>query len=215
MSAIRLDVVLAPGDARDLLRAAATRALTGGELRLVALAPGRPAASGGRTITVGEPIGARARSAAAWPDLLVDWSEIYEAPPYPGDAAPPLAEALSALGVPAFAVAFDPARDAAAVAEYERGRLVSLEHVGSSVVAWRDGEAGLSRPRMGGVGGGIASAARSLGADEGLLDRIESQHAAGARAIVERVLVRLLGESAPVDELAGRIALAASERLPL
>src|SRR5947207_3238835 len=129
------DWVLAPGDSRQHVLAAAAKALSGGTLALRALelAPGR-------VVTVVEEHGARPRRAATWPDVLVDWSEINEEPPHPGAATPALAETLSALGVPAFAVAFDPARDAAAVAWYERGALLLLEHVGRAVVAWSPGE---------------------------------------------------------------------------
>ena len=198
------DWVLGPGDARRLVREAAARALVGGRMTLRALPVG------GRVMTVAEIESAGVKRPAPWPDVLADWSEIHEEPPYPGAASPALAQALSSLGTPSFAVAFDPARDAAAVAWYERGALISFEHVGRATVAWSP-EGGLGRPRMAGFAGGAADVARSLGGDESILDRIEAQHAAGARAIVERVLARLCDRPPPVDDLAGAVALAPSE----
>lgn len=204
-----LDCVMVQGDERPRLREAAKRALAGGRLLLCAgeLAPGR-------VVTVAQVEGARARKTFGWPELLADWSEIHEAPPYPGEAMPALAQQVSGLGVPAFAIAFEGARDAAAVAWFERGALISLEHVGQATVAWTP-EEGLGRPRMAGVKGGLMAAARSLGGEEMILDRIEAQHAAGARAIVERALVRLCDRPPAVDEFAGWLALQASERLSL
>ena len=203
-----IDWVLAQGDERRLMREAAARVLVGGQLSLWAI----PIA--GRVLTVAALDAAGVRRRATWPELLVDWSEINEEPPYPGEAAPALAEALSALGVPAFAVAYDGARASAAAGWYERGALISLEHVGRATDAWSP-QGGLGRPRMAGLAGGVADVARSLGADATILDRIETQHAAGARAIVERVLVRLVDRPPPIDDLAGLVALAPSEKLRL
>ncbi|HEX2573960.1 MAG TPA: hypothetical protein VH877_30710 [Polyangia bacterium] len=204
-----LDCVMAQGDERSRVREAAKRTLVGGQLLLWAgeLAPGR-------VVTVAQVEGARARRALGWPELLADWSEIHETRPYPGEATPALAQQLSALGVPAFAVAFDGARAAAAVAWFEGGALISLEHVGEATVAWTP-EEGLGRPRMAGVRGGLMAAARSLGGEETILDRIEAQHAAGSRAIVERALVRLCDRPPAIDEFAGWLALQVPERLYL
>jgi hypothetical protein len=192
-----LDCVMVEGDERPRVREVARRVLAGGQLLLWAgqLAPGR-------VVTVAQAEGTRVRRAFGWPELLVDWSEIHETPPYPGEVMPALGQELSAVGVPAFAIAFDAARDAAAVAWFERGALISLEHVGQATVAWTP-EEGLRRPRMAGMKGGIAAAARSLGGEETILDRIEAQHAAGSRAIVERALVRLCDRPPPIDELRG------------
>ena len=202
------DWVLAQGDERAKTHAAALRSLARGDLFLVALPLGN------KQVTIARAEGCFPRKRVTWPELLVDWSEINEEAPYPAEASPALAQTLSELGVPAFAVAFDPARDAAAVAWYERGQLIQLEHIGRSVVAWTP-EEGLGRPRMSGLAGGVASLARSLGGDENILDRIEAQHASGARAIVERVLVRLCNKPPPVDDVAGMVAMAAADQYRL
>lgn len=202
------DLVLAQGDVRTLLAQAARRTLVAGGVRMCRLTVGR------QQLTIADAGGAHVALPAFWPDVVLDWEEVHRIPPYPGEASPALAQGLSELGVSAFAVAYDAARNLAGTAWYEHGMLVLVEQVTSSPMAWSR-KTGLGQPTMDGLAGAATSLAHALGGNATVLDRIEAQHAAGARAVVERALARLCDHPPAADDLAGMVATAPTENIAL
>jgi hypothetical protein len=150
--------------------------------------------------------GARARRAARWPDVLVEWAEIYEERLFASDLGPVLAEEVSALGADALAVHADPGFARAGVGWYAKGALAAYEHVGAARVAWSP-DGGLGRPVDSSVGSMFATRGRLGGA---------LAEEAGGETILARAFLRLLdAPPPPMDELAGLVARAPVQRLRL
>jgi hypothetical protein len=152
-----------------------------------------------------------------WPDLLVEWTDIYSEPLFPGDAMPVLAEEVSAMGADALLVHAAPGLAGATIAWYERGALASYEHVGGATVAWSEAE-GLGRPadRSSVAVTGARKLAGAVGSerDEFVLDRIENTARATGEGLIERALFRFLAaDPPPFDELAGLVARARPQRI--
>ncbi|HTE51347.1 MAG TPA: hypothetical protein VK698_10810 [Kofleriaceae bacterium] len=150
-----------------------------------------------------------------WPDLLSEWSEIYGEPLFQGDALPVLGEETSALGADALIVHVAPGLAGATIAWYERGALISYEHVGAATVSWTEPE-GLGRPLEGGRRGSLAAGARKLASaeDDLILDRIEKSARATGEALLERALHRFLAhDPPPFEDLAGLLARATTQRI--
>jgi hypothetical protein len=197
-----------------LLSAAVARGWRSGAAEAVELA--LPARRQTRALVFAwaDPAGAPSvRRPPRWPELLREWGEIYEEALFPGDDMPVLAEEMSALGADALLVHAAPGLAGATVAWYERGALTSYEHVGSATVSWSEAD-GLGRPLEGGARGVAASAARALGGDDLVLDRIEQSARATGEALIERALHRFLAaDPPPFDELSGLVARARPQRV--
>lgn len=199
----------------SLLPAAAARAWRdgGGEMAEVDL----PVRKGTRALVFAWPGRAEpaARRTPRWPDLLVEWADIYSEPLYPGgDPMPLLAEELSALGADVLLLHIAPGLAGCTVAWYERGALSLYEHVGGGTVSWTDAD-GLGRPSEGrGRTMALAAGRKLAGAvgrdgDGSILDRIEQSARATAEVLIERALYRFLAaDPPPFDELAGLVARA-------
>ena len=165
------------------------------------------------------PLGATARRAPRWPDVLADWGDIYEEKLFPSDLAPVLAEELSGLGAEVLATCSELDLRKATTGWYRKGALAELEHVGSSQVAWTP-EDGLGRPFDGSrrsIGAQVGRRVAEIVGDErsaNLMDRLEGQRLAVGEAILETAFLRMLGEDPPkMDDLRGRVATAPSQRL--
>src|SRR5690242_11671951 len=88
-----IEWLLLPGHQADAVRALLGRAWAGkAQLRLLRPTPRS------RPITVLLPEAATARRAPRWPDVLSDWSDIYEEPLFPSPLLPVAGEVLSELG---------------------------------------------------------------------------------------------------------------------
>lgn len=169
-------------------------------------------AVGKHPIIVIESRGARSRRAPRWPDVLSDWQDINEEPLFPNTEQPVLAEELSGLGAPALCAHAGPGFATGTVAWYERGALISYEHVGASSVAW-DPDDGLGRP-FDGTAASIAALggkriAKLFGSDStaGVLERQLLANRAVGGVLLRRALHRMLGADPPeLDDLAGMVA---------
>ena len=167
---------------------------------------------GKRPIVVIEPSNARSRRAARWPDVLGDWQDLNEEPLFPNAEQPVLAEELSGLGTPALCAHAGPGFATGTVAWYERGALISYEHVGGSSVAW-DPDDGLGRP-FDGTAASIAAlggkrVAKLFGSDRtaDVLERQLLANRAVGGVLLRRAFHRILGEAPPeLDDLAGLVA---------
>jgi hypothetical protein len=171
-------------------------------------------AIGNHPILVIAPEAARAHRAPRWPDVLGDWQEINEEPLFPAAEQPVLAEELSGLGAPALCAHAGPGFAAGSVAWYERGALISYEHVGGSSVAW-DPDDGLGRP-FDGTAASIAALggkriAKLFGSDStaDVLERQLLANRAVGGVLLRRAFHRMLGAAPPdLDDLAGMVATA-------
>ncbi len=176
-----------------ILMQAIPRAWTGGPIAIASLA--------GAIVVTSE--GARPRRPPRWPDVLVEWAEIYEERLFATDVAPVLAEEVSALGADALAAHADPGFARAGVGWYEKGALALYEHVGGASVAWSP-DGGLGRPADSSAGSMFASRGRLGGALAG---------EAGGELLLARAFLRLLGtDPPPIDQLAGLVAQAPTKR---
>lgn len=199
----------------ELLPAAAARAWSagGGEVAEVEL----PVRKGTRPLvfTWIDRRGATAQRPPRWPDLLVEWADIYSEPLFPGeDALAVLAEEMSAMGADALLLHVAPGLAGCTVGWYERGALSLYEHVGGGTVSWTEAD-GLGRPSEGrGRTMALAGARKLAGAvgrdsDHSILDRIEHSARATSAVLIERALHRFLAaDPPPFDELAGLVARA-------
>jgi hypothetical protein len=199
-----------------LLNAAVGRAWRAGAAEAVDV--GLPAHKATRLLSFAWAAGDPApRRAPRWPELLVEWSDIYGEPLFPGDAMPVLAEEISAMGADALLIHVAPGLAGATIGWFERGALSSYEHVGGATVAWSEAD-GLGRPPDGGsvaVSGArkLAGAAGSA-KDEFVLDRIAQTARATGEALVHRALFRFLAaDPPPFDELTGLLARSRTRRL--
>jgi hypothetical protein len=173
-------------------------------------ARGRP-----RPLLVAWAEGARAARSPRWPDLLGDWSDIHEEPIFPSPEAPVLAEEVSALGADAFVCHAAPGLGQATVGWYEKGALIAYEHVGAATVSFTPDD-GLGRPFDGSVAQLLTRGARRLLPDENVLERIEKTNAAVGEHLIARAFLRLLDvDPPPIDELAGLVARAPTQRFRL
>jgi hypothetical protein len=171
---------------------------------------------GKQPILVISPNGAHALRAARWPDVLGDWQDINEEPLFPNVEQPVLAEELSGLGAPTLCAHAGPGFAAGTVAWYERGALISYEHVGGSSVAW-DPDDGLGRP-FDGTAASIAAlggkrVAKLFGSDStaDVLERQLLANRAVGGVLLRRAFHRMLGAAPPeLDDLAGMVANATS-----
>jgi hypothetical protein len=174
-----------------------------------------------RPCTVIEPEAATVLRKPRWPDVLTDWTEIYEEPLFPSPLLPVAAEVLSETGAESLALFADlghPSGARGGVAWYQKGGLVELEQVGSAAVAWQKGQP-LSRPRVHDARAQLAALGRSRAdndRDAGLYDRVESSRAVTAEAILARALLRLTAtDPPPISELAEVLARGGRARLRL
>jgi hypothetical protein len=167
------------------------------------------------------PEGARARRAPRWPDVLGDWQDINEEPLFPNAEQPVLGEELSGLGAPVLCAHAGPGFATGSVGWYERGALISYEHVGGSSVAW-DPDDGLGRP-FDGTAASIAAlggkrVAKLFGSDStaDVLERQQLANRAVGGVLLTRALHRMLGGKPPeLDDLAGMVANAPVTRVTL
>jgi hypothetical protein len=172
-----------------------------------------------RRIAVIAADGVRAQRAPRWPDVLGDWSEINEEALFPSAELAVLAEEVSGLGAPALCAHGGPGLVHATIGWYERGALISYEHVGATSVSW-DPDEGLGRP-FDGTAASLAAlggrrVAKLFGADRDV-DVLERQLLVN-RAIGDVLLVRafhrlLDQDPPPIDDLAGLVATAPKQRL--
>ncbi|MDB4956526.1 MAG: hypothetical protein JWO36_4095, partial [Myxococcales bacterium] len=182
-------------DKVGLLGAATAKAWTGGDAVIAHLElAGRKEP---RRVAIVWADRAKARRPALWPDVLDDWKDIYEEPLFPNDEITVLAAELSGLGAPAAAVFGGPGLVQGTVAWYEKGALISYEHVGSSSVSW-DPDDGLGRP-FDGTPASIAAlggrrVAKLFGSDKSLdvLTRIDNANRAIGEVLIGRVFYRFL-----------------------
>lgn len=164
-----------------------------------------------RPVLVLSPEGATALREPRWPDVLSDWSDIYEERLFPSPLLPVAGEVLSEQGAECLALHADlgaPSGPRGGIAWYEKGALVELEQVGQAAVAWRPGQP-LSRPAAGGARSQLAGLGRAMAktqAEQGLYERVESGLAATTEQVLERALLRLLGtDPPPLNELAAAV----------
>ncbi|HEY1815115.1 MAG TPA: hypothetical protein VGG74_22365 [Kofleriaceae bacterium] len=198
-------------DNAGVVQAAVSRAWEGSPGRLATIAR---IAIGEHPILMIVPAGGRARRAPHWPDVLGDWQDINEEPLFPNAEQPVLAEEVSGLGLPALCAHAGPGFAAGSVAWYERGALISYEHVGSSSVAW-DPDDGLGRP-FDGTAASIAAlggkrVAKLFGSDAtvDVLERQQLANRAVGGVLLRRAFHRMLGAAPPdLDDLAGMVATA-------
>jgi hypothetical protein len=161
-----------------------------------------------RPCTVIEPEVATALQKPRWPDVLTDWTDIYEEPLFPSALLPVGGELLSETGAESLALFADlghPGGARGGVAWYQKGGLLEFEQVGTAAVAWQKGQP-LSRPKVHDARASLAALGRSVAdnqRDVGLYDRVESSRAVTAEAILARALLRLTAaDPPPVNELA-------------
>lgn len=162
-----------------------------------------------------------ARRAPRWPDVLSDWSDIYEEPLFPSPRLPVAGEVVSEGGVECLALHLDlghPSGARGGVAWYDKGGVVELEQVGAASVAWRRGEA-LSRPSLSGAVSQLAALGRRTAGtarDAGLYERVETSRAVTAEAIVLRALLRLCGDDPPpIQEILQQVSARAGQPVPM
>lgn len=211
-----IEWLLLPGDASAEL-ARRLGKVWRGVVRVAVLKPTEDA----RICTVVEADAVSALRKPRWPDVLTDWVDIYEEPLFPSPKLPVAGEAFSETGSEAlvlFADLGDPERPRGGIAWYQKGGVVELEQAGKAAVAWQKGQP-LSRPKAGGVRGSLASLGKRMASterDAALYDRVESGLAATAEGILDRALLRLLGDDPPpLNELAERVERAPHFKLTL
>jgi hypothetical protein len=161
-----------------------------------------------RPCTVIEPEAATALQKPRWPDVLSDWTDIYEESLFPSALLPVAGEVLSETGPEVLGLFSDlghPAGARGGVAWYHKGGLVEFEQVGSAAVAWQKGQP-LSRPRVHDARAQLAAMGRSFAdsdRDAALYDRVDAGRAVTAEAILGRALLRLTdADPPPISELA-------------
>ena len=200
-----------------LLEAGIGKAWTGGQAVVTRLdLAGR---KGPRPIVVVTPDRTKARRAPRWPEVLDDWKDIYEDALFPEPELAVLAEEISGLGAPAACVFGGPGLAQGTVAWYEKGALISYEHVGSASVSW-DPEDGLGRP-FDGTAASIAALggkrlAKLFGSDKTIdvMTRIDNANRAIGEVLITRVFYRFLDtDPPPIDDLAGLVATASPTRI--
>lgn len=161
-----------------------------------------------RPCTVIEPDGAVALTRPRWPDVLSDWTDIYEEPLFPSPLLPVAGELLSETGAETLALFADlghPGGARGGVAWYQKGGLHELEQVGNAAVAWQKGQP-LSRPRVHDARAQLAALGRThadTDRDAGLYERVEAGRAITAEAVLARALLRLTdADPPPINTLA-------------
>ncbi len=210
-----IDWLIVRATHRPLLLPAFARAWHGGEALVTDLVFGH------QQVVFVAANGCAARRAAHWPDVLVEWHEIYDEPFFPSDLLPVLAEEVSGLGADALVAHGELGLNKADIGWYEKGGLRALEHVGSSQVAWTP-DGGLGRP-FDGKGTSIAAlggalAAKWAGANDitTLFERRQLTQNAEAEAVLTRAMLLMLdGEPPAMDALAGMVALGPTVRVRL
>ena len=161
-----------------------------------------------RPCTVIEPESITALRKPRWPDVLADWTDIYEESLFPSPSLPAAGEVLSETGGETLALFADlghPSGPRGGIAWYHKGGLTEFEQVGNAAVAWQKGQP-LSRPRVHDARAQLASLGRSVAAsdrDAGLYDRVESSRAVTTDSILARALLRLTdADPPPINTLA-------------
>lgn len=155
-----------------------------------------------RPCTVVEPESITALRKPRWPDVLSDWTDIYEEPLFPSPGLPAAGEVLSETGTETLALFADlghPSGPRGGVAWYHKGGLAEFEQVGNAAVAWQKGQP-LSRPRVHDARAQLASLGRAVAdtdRDAGLYDRVESSRAVTTESILARALLRLTAADPP------------------
>jgi hypothetical protein len=216
-----LEWAVVKAEHRQILPTAMQKAWRGGEGVVADVGfetkPGYPP----RFVTFAWGEGTSARRAAAWPDLLTDWTDIYDEKLFPSDVIPVLAEEASALGASVLIAQADHGLGRASQGWYAKGALVEYEHVGSASVAWMPGT-GLGRPFDGSTaqlaGQAGKRVAKFLG-DKGtsdVLSRMEGANVAIGAAILEHAFFRVLDQDPPtMDILAGMVSQGQVTRIRL
>ena len=206
-------------DNADVLGAAVVKAWTGGNAVVAHLdLPTKKTTP--RRLAVVWADRARPRREARWPDVLDDWKDIYEEALFPSVELPVLAEELSGLGAPTLCAHGGPGLVHGTVAWYEKGALISYEHVGGASVSW-DPDGGLGRP-FDGTAASIAAlggkrVAQLFGSDRDIdiYERQQLANRAVGEVLLTRAFYRLLKQDPPpLDDLAGLVANAAQTRIP-
>lgn len=174
-----------------------------------------------RPCTVVLPESVTALRKPRWPDVLSDWTDIYEEPLFPGPALPAAGEALSETGAECLALFADlghPSGPRGGIAWYHKGGLSEFEQVGNAAVAWQKGQP-LSRPRVHDARAQLASLGRAVAStdrDAGLYDRVESSRAVTTESILARALLRLTAaDPPPINELAEVLGRGGRTRITL
>ena len=185
---------------------AVERAWAGGAAEITTL----PLARHKGLVTIVSAVGAKAKRKPRWPELLVDWAEIYDTKLFPSDEIPVLCEEASGLGADALAVYGEPGLTQATIAWYAKGAIAVYERVSrAGTVAWAPGQP-LGRPfdgSMRNVASWIGRKLTSGAIDESLFDRMDNTNRAVGEALIKRALWRMLDTTPPaIDELAGMIA---------
>jgi hypothetical protein len=214
MLAPMLDWLVIRAAYRNLLPQALPRAWRGGEAIIVDLA--FPPKS--HPVTFVMAAGCAPARAARWPDVLVEWAEIYDEQPFGDRLLPVAAEELSGLGADVLVTRAELGLKKADVAWYEKGAVRQLEHVGSSQLAWNP-EDGLGRPESSSLalaGGKLAARLSHADKTADLLERLSATSLAVAEAILTRAHFLILdGDPPPMDQLAGIVGGAPAARFRL
>jgi hypothetical protein len=207
-----LEWAVVKAENRGILPTAMQKAWRGGEGVIADVAfqtkPGYPP----RILSFAWAEGAGARRSASWPDVLADWTDIYEEKLFPTDLIPVLAEEASALGASVLIAQADHGLGRATQGWYAKGALVEYEHVGGAAVAWMP-STGLGRPFDGSTAQLAGQAGRRVAAflgDKGtsdVLSRMEGANIAVGGAILEHAFFRVLDQDPPtMDVLAGMVS---------
>lgn len=172
-----------------------------------------------RPCTIIEPESVTALRQPRWPDVLTDWTDIYEESLFPSTRLPVAGELLSETGSETLALFADlghPQGARGGVAWHDKGGLIEFEQVGNAAVAWQKGQP-LSRPKVHDARSQLAALGRSMtetDRDAGLYDRVGAGRAVNAEAIMARALLRLTdADPPPINELAELIHRSGRARL--
>ena len=143
-----------------------------------------------------------------WPDVLSDWSDIYEEKLFPSPTLPVAGELWSESGSEALALYADlghPGGARGGIAWYQKGGLVELEQIGKAAVGWQKGQP-LGRPKVSDARSQLASLGRAIADSDreaALYERVESSRAASTEMVLYRALTRMFSvEPPPLNELA-------------
>lgn len=161
-----------------------------------------------RACTIVAPDSIQVTRQPRWPDVLSDWSDIYEEKLFPGPTLPVAGELWSESGGEALALYADlghPGGARGGIAWYQKGGLVELEQVGKAAVGWQKGQP-LGRPKVSDARSQLASLGRAMAdseRDAALYERVESSRSASTEAVLHRALTRIFAvDPPPLNELA-------------
>jgi hypothetical protein len=209
-----LDWLVIRATHRNLLPQALPKAWRGGEAVIVDLA----FAPRNTPVTFVMAHGCAPVRPARWPDVLTEWTEIYDEQPFGDRLLPVLAEELSGLGADVLITRAELGLQKADVAWYEKGAVRQVEHVGGSQLAWSP-EDGLGRPQSTSLalaGGKFAAKLTRADKTADLLERLSATSLAVAEAILTRAHFLIMdADPPPMDQLAGIVGGAPAARFRL